>query len=67
MKLEYGPAKECEYPTCERTRGASLRSLYHYGCVLCTFHGNELQKGNISLPGSATTARKREAEREILG
>lgn len=64
---EYGKAEPCEYDTCERARGAPLRSVYSYGCVLCTFHENEYQKGNISLPDSASESRKQQAAVKVLG
>ena len=64
---DYGKATECEYPTCDRPRGAPKRSLYAYGCILCAFHETEYQKGNISLPNEAAPARQKEAEAAILG
>ena len=64
---DYGQPRTCEYPSCSRTRGAPKHSIYHYGCVLCTYHGNELQLGNISLPDTASDERKREVREEILG
>lgn len=66
-KRQYGKAAECEYPTCERQRGAPRRSVYIYGCVLCTRCENQYQQGKISLPDTADNFRKLEAEAEILG
>ena len=28
----------CEVDDCDHPRGAALRSIYHYGCVLCVWH-----------------------------
>lgn len=67
MKLEYGKPKECEVSNCENTRGASDRSEYHYGCVLCVFHGNEVQNGKMEIPDKASRERKQKAEDKILG
>lgn len=64
---DYGPPKPCENPECDRTRGASLKSVYHHGCVLCVSCENKLQLGELSLPESATEARKQQAEDKLLG
>lgn len=64
---DYGKVADCEYGSCERPRGAPKRSVYVYGCVLCSFHEEEYQKGNISLPHTASPERKQQAEAEILG
>jgi len=63
---EYGKPKECELSDCDRTRGAPLRSLSSYGCVLCTFHAGQYQQGNITLPDSATDERREQATDKLL-
>ena len=63
----YRDTADCEVEDCPNPRGDRLGQLATYGCVLCTHHENQLQLGNISLPESATEARKRRAEDQILG
>jgi hypothetical protein len=64
---ECGKAAQCEYGTCQRMRGAPNHSVYIYGCVLCTMHEDEYQKGKISLPQSAEQKRKDAMAEKILG
>lgn len=66
-KTQNGKAATCEYPACERLRGAPLKSVFVYGCVLCTSCEYQYQRGNISLPDAADNRRKERAEMELLG
>lgn len=63
---EYGKPKQCEYDNCENTRGAPLRSKQTYGCVLCVFHEDQYQLGEIELPETASEQRKQDATDRVL-
>jgi hypothetical protein len=56
----------CEVDDCDHPRGAALRSIYHYGCVLCVWHEDLYQEGEIDLPDTRSDKRQASAEEIIL-
>lgn len=58
-------SRTCEVDDCDHPRGASLRSIKSYGCILCAWHEELYQKGEIDLPNTASRDRKRKAENII--
>lgn len=64
---DYGTAKDCEVEPCDGVRGAPLRSIRSYGCVLCPWHESRYQLGQIDLPESASEERAAEAAEQLYG
>lgn len=64
---EYGGSADCEVDGCDHPRGARLESIRHYGCVLCVWHEDLYQTGEISLPDTADRARSIKAQEIVLG
>ena len=60
-------AHTCEVDDCTHPRGAALRSIYRYGCILCVWHENLFQEGKIDLPDSRSDERQKNAEELVLG
>jgi hypothetical protein len=56
----------CEVDDCDHPRGAALRSIRSYGCVLCVWHEDLYQQGEIDLPDSRSDKRQAVAEDILL-
>jgi hypothetical protein len=67
MTLGTTESADCEVEGCDHPRGARLRAILTYGCVLCVHHENLYQKGEIDLPESANEERRQSAEAILLG